>query len=303
MIENGRLSHAFLFVGPERVGKTTVAHLLIKSLFDDNRQLEANPDVIQVNLLTDEKTGKQKSAISVDQIRALKERLSMSSMSGGYKVAFIEDADKLSIGAANALLKTLEEPKGKTLIILRATSSGSVLETISSRCQTIRFHVIEREKLVDGLIKKGFQKDDAQEAAAFSVGCPGKAVKFLKQSEYRSEVQTAVSSMVNLFGDNVSTQLSSVQSLLPKTEINKKDSAIKIVGSWQGVLRDVLLSKLGCEDLLVHASKKDEMKHLADNFENQSLKNILACSQEARVAISQNTNPLLTLEHIILSAL
>lgn len=301
MIENERLSHAFLFVGPEHVGKTTVAHLLIKSLFENNRSIEANPDILQIKLLRDEKTGKKKSAISVDQIRDLKERFSMSSMSGGYKVAFIEDADKLSIGAANALLKTLEEPKGKVLIILRASSVDSVLETISSRCQTLRFHVVEKQELIDGLVKKGFQKDDSSEVASFSLGCPGVALKLLKKSEARADVQTSVSSIIKLFSGDLSEQVSFVQTILPKEELNKKQEAIKLVGQCQRVLRDVLFLKIGCSDLIMYESKKDQTEKLSKYLSNKSIKDTLVSTQDARVAINQNTNPLLTLEHILFS--
>jgi DNA polymerase III subunit delta' len=303
MIENGRLSHAFLFVGPENVGKTTVAHLLIRSLFEESRSLEANPDIIQIKLLIDEKTGKRKSAVSVEQIRVLKERLSMSSMSGGYKVAFIENADKLSIGAANALLKTLEEPKGKTLIILRSPSVDSVLETIASRCQTIRFSVVEKSKLIDGLVKKGYQKDDSKEAAAFSMGSPGVALNLLKQSETRAEANTAVSSIVKLLESDLPEQIAILQKVLPKDEVNKKESALKMIGVWQRVLRDVLLYKTDCDHLIVNEAVSDQTKQLSNNFSDESLKNILVSTEDARVAINQNTNPLLTLEHIILSAL
>lgn len=301
MIENGRLSHAFLFVGPEHVGKTTVAHLLIESLYKEGRSIEANPDVVQIQRLTDEKTGKKKSAISVEQIRRLKERLSMSSMAGGYKVAFIDEADKLSIGAANALLKTLEEPKGKTLIILRAPSSDSVLETISSRCQTLRFSIVEKEELANGLVLKGFQKDDALEAASVSLGAPGFALNFLNESEVRANVETAVSSVVQLFSSELASQMASVQSLLPKEEVNKKEASIKLIGVWQSVLRDVLFSKLDCDDLLVYQSKKDETKMLSGRVNASELKQLLASTQDARIAIDQNTNPQLTLEHILLS--
>ncbi len=301
MIENERLSHAFLFVGPEHVGKTTIAHLLIRSLFEGNRQLEANPDVIQIKLLTDEKTGKRKSSISVDQIRSLKERFSMSSMSGGYKVAFIEDADQLSIGAANALLKTLEEPKGKTLIILRASSVDSVLETIASRCQTIRFSVVEKSELVTGLVRKGYQKDDSKEAAAYSLGCPGVAIKLLKESETRAEAKTAVSSIIRLLNSELPQQISLLQKVLPKDELNKKEAAIKMIGVWQRVLRDILFCKIDCLDLIVHESNLDETKELGDRFSEQAIKKLLVSTQDARVAINQNTNPQLTLEHILFS--
>ncbi|NBS41648.1 AAA family ATPase, partial [bacterium] len=134
--EQGRLAHAYLFIGQEGVGKTAVAMGLIGS----------GSDFQQVSRREDEKTGKLKVTISVDQIRELRDRLSLTSFSGETKAAFIEEADRLSDGAANALLKTLEEPRGDTVIILRAETLESVSQTIASRCQVLRFCPVPSER-------------------------------------------------------------------------------------------------------------------------------------------------------------
>src|SRR3989338_393110 len=111
MLAGETLPHALLFVGPKGAGKTSVAHQLGKALLGSL----THPDFLTLERLVDEKTGKRKSQISVEQIRELNARLGLSSLGGGWKVVFIEEATALSMGAVNALLKTLEEPKGKVL--------------------------------------------------------------------------------------------------------------------------------------------------------------------------------------------
>ena len=162
MLARETLPHALLFVGPEGVGKTTVAHQLVKTLLGSL----AHPDFQTLERLVDEKTGKRKSQISVEQIRELNARLGLSSLGGGWKVVFIQEAAALSTGAVNALLKTLEEPKGKVLFLLRAGSTDGLPATIVSRCQTMRFSIVSGREIVEGLTKMGFSRADAQAATA-----------------------------------------------------------------------------------------------------------------------------------------
>ena len=158
MKKAGKLPHAMLIVGPHHIGKTLVATSFIKSFYPEAQNLEQISDYIEIKREIDKKTGKKKSQISVKQIRKLSERLAMSSFSGKWKTVFIEEAGALSIGAANALLKTLEEPKGETLIVLRAPSVQSVPATIASRCQIIRLSIVDRFTISNGLETKGMSK-------------------------------------------------------------------------------------------------------------------------------------------------
>lgn len=139
MVKNNTLPHALLFVGPDHVGKTTVAMALARHFGGE----KPNIDFVHVKRLRDKKTNKRKSTISVAQIRELCATLAMSAMADQTKVVFIEEADRLSTASANALLKTLEEPRGKTVIILRAPHVQALPATIVSRCQVFSFSLVE----------------------------------------------------------------------------------------------------------------------------------------------------------------
>ena len=142
----GSLAHAYLFVGPEHVGRTTVALKIIRSLLSDTAgTIETNPDIQIIECLVNEKTGKTRSLISVEQIRALRIRMSSSAFGDSWRIVWIEEADRLSISASNALLKILEEPGTRTLFLLRAPHTESVVATIASRCQVIRFASVSRK--------------------------------------------------------------------------------------------------------------------------------------------------------------
>ncbi len=299
MAETDQLPHAILFIGAHHIGKTLMAQQLIESLFPSGHSIESNPDYMELACLIDEKTGKKKSNISVEQVREVCERMGMSSMNGGWKVVFIREANTLSNGAANAFLKTLEEPKGKTLFILRAPSLESVPATIASRCQILRFHAVPRLMLTEALVKKGYTRPDAISAAAFSLGRPGRALRYLTKSEERSQSDIGITQALDLFSASLPKQIRIAAELLPKEDVNKRLVAEQTILNWQGVLRDVLLESIGCTELMTHTEHVSKIHTMGERLKLERIIALLHRLKDSRAALHHNTNPLLTLEHIL----
>jgi DNA polymerase-3 subunit delta' len=152
-VAGGRLSHGLLLHGPCGVGKERFAAALAAALFCTRRgkRLEAcgecadcllsragsHPDLHWIRLLKDAKEKKEKKSIGVDQIRELSEALGMTSMRSGYRVAVIAPADLMTPAAQNALLKTLEEPAPRTVLVLVTARPSRLLATLRSRCQRV----------------------------------------------------------------------------------------------------------------------------------------------------------------------
>ena len=155
----GRLHHALLLSGPPGIGKATFAFHLARHLLshpdhasapDTFRALEpssslfrqiaqgAHPGVLHLTRPLNDKTKAFKSVVTVDEVRKVNRFLSMTSHDGSYRVAIVDPADDMNTNAANALLKTLEEPPARTLFILISHTLGSLLPTIRSRCQSIK---------------------------------------------------------------------------------------------------------------------------------------------------------------------
>ena len=193
-----RLSHALLFAGPEGVGKATTAAALGRLFLceqprgdrscgtcDSCRVFDAgnHPDfhVITRELIRyHDKTGKSKGIeLSIQVLRPeLIEPAGRKPAMGTGKVFVIEQAQAMNAQAQNALLKTLEEPLGRTLIVLLTDQPGALLATIRSRCQMVRFAALGTDLVERELVQRGVEQDAARDAARVSRGSLGTAMKW-----------------------------------------------------------------------------------------------------------------------------
>ena len=134
--ELNQLSHAYLFAGQEGIGKKTFAIEfggLVGCKFPDLLVVES------INSASSIKNKKDSLEIDIDQIRDAQKFLSYKSYNGGFKIVIVDNAERMNVEAQSCFLKTLEEPKGSTLIIMVSSKSDMMLSTIASRCQTLKF--------------------------------------------------------------------------------------------------------------------------------------------------------------------
>ena len=160
-LEKNRLAHALMIEGPEGTGKTALARAMIARLLCREEQIYACGHCRSCNLLTgkahpdffDLQPEEDSKVIKVDQVRALIGKLVLTTFISERKVAFIHPAEAMNIAAANALLKSLEEPSGDTVLILVSDNPGRLPVTIRSRCQSISVNQPDPQSVVDWLEK------------------------------------------------------------------------------------------------------------------------------------------------------
>lgn len=195
-LKNNRIAHGYLFIGVEKLGKFLLAKEFVKALSCQRGEHgdpcgvcskcvsidnESDPDVLFINSSKKkilDKDGKESKHISVDQIRNLEHHLSLFPYNSKYKVAVINEAHKFTEQAINAFLKTLEEPKGNSVIILIADNSKFLLDTLISRMQVIRFWPLDENAIDKFLIDLGVQPKDAKMISELSFGKPGIAMDY-----------------------------------------------------------------------------------------------------------------------------
>lgn len=191
-LERGRMASTFLFVGPPGVGKRTFALKLAQSLLCQTRSAAAldpcgvcaccvqvaagvHPDLLLISKPADKSFIPLSCFLGDDQHRmraGLCHDIALKPFMGGRKIALIDDADYLNEEGANALLKTLEEPPPRSLLILLGTSADKQLPTIRSRSQIISFRPLPEPLIAQLLVSQGLVADPAEAArlAAFSEG-------------------------------------------------------------------------------------------------------------------------------------
>ena len=187
----GRLHHAWLIAGPRGVGKATLAYRAARALLAAEgapATLDLAPDhpvarrvgagseprLAVLRREWDEARGRLPDVIGVDAVRGLSARLSLTAADGGRRVVVIDAADEMNPQAANALLKLLEEPPARTVMLLVAHRPSALLPTIRSRCRVLRLRPLGPEAMAAAL-----GREDAPALAALSGGAMGEALRLL----------------------------------------------------------------------------------------------------------------------------
>ncbi len=220
--ESGKLSHSYLFMGPDKIGKRTLAKSWASFLLGQDVEKEVHPDLILV--------GPEDGEIKIDQIRDLMWKLSLKPYSAPLKVAIIDKAHLMNENAQNCFLKTLEEPKDKTILILISEQQDSLLPTILSRCQIVKFHPVSQKE-----IESNFSK----EIAEVSMGRPGLAVEFSLDSKKLESMRESFKEIAEVSKADLSFRFQYAK------KISEEDNLKEILETWLFYFRNLLLESGG----------------------------------------------------------
>ncbi|PLX76395.1 MAG: DNA polymerase III subunit delta' [Desulfuromonas sp.] len=300
VLASGRLAHAYLFTGPDGIGKQLMAFALARAVVCDEqrgcgdcpacRKLDHrnHPDFHRL-----EPDG---SSIKIEQVRALQRELHLKPLESPRKICLIDQAELMTPAAANALLKTLEEPRGDSLIVLLSSQPNRLLETIRSRCQLLPFSHHPRSRIKQELERQlGIESAQAHVLAALSAGSFKKA--FGSDRELYLEQRPAL--LKTLTG-------LSTGSILPILDFAEQLAADKaalpdILEIFQAFYRDTLLQLHGRDsEEFVNLDLLEKIRRVANRETIGSLLDKLAALTEARRHLDRNVNRQLAMEVLLL---
>ena len=301
-----RLHHAYLFVGPEGVGKRTIATALAKAIHCQSRTADFcgecvncariadgnHPDVRAVVPLS------EKKEIGIPQIREIERDLGYRSFTGKRKIVTIDPATLLNIAAQNALLKTLEEPPKESLIILIATSIGALLPTLRSRCLRLTFAPLARREVADHL-QKAHKKspEEADFLAAISLGSIGVALG-LDTAALTERRQTWINMLGAIEGGNLYAAMAAADDL----SVNR-DEALRFFKWAESWYRDLMVYRAtGAAEELVNLDMRAEVERQAARRSTEEIAQTVADALDAGAAIQRNLNRRMVLEKFLFSA-
>jgi DNA polymerase III subunit delta' len=313
-IANSSFAHAYLFHGSNGIGKTAVAALFAKSLLclNEGESLPCNscrsceqfdkliyPDLFVVERELNEKTDKKKQFISVNQIRELLEKINKRSFLNSYKIVIIKEAHLLNKEASNSLLKTLEEPTQKTVIILISDNRDLILPTIQSRCQMIKFMPIGSSDIYDYLVKNNqTDRTTAKEISRLVHGRLDLAKNLAQSKEDFYDLKQLNIDFLDLFAKNLAQRFIYIEKLLGKKstieDVNKHLDRLIVL------YRDLLLVLNFNNNLLVNTYLEEKLLKIAERYSQNKIVEIIRIIEKAKGLVSKNINPKLVFENILI---
>jgi DNA polymerase-3 subunit delta' len=297
--ERGRLAHAYLFTGPPGIGKLATARALAMGLHCEVAPFDAcgacascrtiaagtHPDVRTIHGPL-----KERRDISIDQVRELQRELGFRSMSPHPKIGIVNDAHLLTLQAQNALLKTLEEPAGATLLLLVGVSAATLAPTVLSRCQRLAFAPLPAADVAAILEAHGRPAGEAAAVAAYAEGSPGRALE-LDREFFATRRREILTRLAGLRDAGPKPLLDLAQDLASEPDPAR---ALAVVASWH---RDALRrALLGAGAALQNA---DLAARLPEASVAASLRN-LETTYATIAALRQNANRSLALTQLLL---
>jgi DNA polymerase-3 subunit delta' len=250
-----------------------------------------HPDLLLVK--ADEVGG----TLKIDQVREVQRGLALAPYESPYKLALFLRFEQANPNAANALLKTLEEPPPQVILILTARDTETLLPTIVSRCEVIRLRPLPLQEVSQGLQEIwGIPEDEVNLLAHLSNGRPGYAAWLYQNPEHRERRAEWLSDHQRLLSENRVERFHYAENLSKdKTEF------LQIIQTWLTLWRDVMLKTSGAQTPITNLELENDIEQLANSTNLDTAKQMVANLELTQSQLERNTNARLTAEVLLIN--
>jgi DNA polymerase-3 subunit delta' len=306
-LNHNETPQALLITGPENVGKMTLARIVSNALLckgpTDQRPCGVclacrkfasgnHPDFMIVE------PEEQGGNLKIDQIRAVERFLALTPNESAHKIALISAFERATIGAANALLKTLEEPPAYAHLILLAQDADLLLPTIVSRSQQIALRPLSRVMIEEALRTRwNVPEEQAGHLARISGGRMGWAIRAATEAEYQQRMDNALTLLLSLLKQDLPSRFDAVQTLMRDASVRLDETLAYWLTGW----RDVVLIQTGNEQRITHQRYHDALMQIAQHISLNDAINTLKALEACQDVLQRNANAQLWMENLLLN--
>jgi len=310
--------HAYLFAGPDGVGKSTLARLFAQVLNCSGltngtpcgecrscRKIArgVHPDVQTYSLETQEviseRKGTKNTTLTIETVRELCAATALRPMEGRWRVILVEDAEAMQGIAQEALLKTLEEPPKFMVLILLSDDGEAMLPTIRSRCQTVDLRPVSHAAIVTGLVEEGAAADQADRIAALAAGRPGWAKSAASDPRLIASRGEAIGRAMSWIETNGYQRLVTAVRL-GDGFTKKRAETYADLDTLLGVWRDLLLLVNSVPGYLTNRGFEEKMRELARSWTVAEIHRAIRAVQTCISDLEANVRPRLAMEAMVL---
>ena len=305
-ISGDKVSHAYILNGEDGAGKNVLAMAFAKALLCEKGMAEAcnechfckqvesgnNPDLIYV-------THEKPNSIGVEDVREqLVEDIQIKPYNGRYKVYIVDEAEKMTVQAQNAILKTIEEPPAYSVILFLTNNSEIFLPTIISRCILFNLRPLRESEIMEYLIAKfRIPEYEAKICASYAQGKLGRGIKLASSEEFAQIKDEVIKLVNNVYSYDIADLIEAVKHVSDyKISVNEY---IDLLQMWY---RDVLLFKVTKDpNSLIFADEINGIRKQASRSSYEGLERILYGLDVAKARLKANVNFELTIELMLLT--
>ena len=302
----GELRHAYLFTGPRGVGRRTLALRLAQAINCTNSPEPGQPcrscqtckqiERMQHTDLSVVQAETEGGTLKVDQVRELQRTLALTPYAASYRVAILLRFEEAHPSAANALLKTLEEPASQVILILTAESSEALLPTIVSRCEVLRLRPAPVNEVAHGLQDRWeLASDQANLLAHISGGRVGHALRLRENPELLEQRENWLDIHRRMLAANRVERFAYADAIA-----REKDELRQVLNIWLSLWRDVLLRVGGASAPVTNPDREDDLAAIIKHINLSDALHTTSAIERTQDLLDRNANTRLAMEVFLL---